>query len=330
MAQRLRLATGDTVERLLQQFAAAEDAGVITDSEGFSGPALQSLPAITSFQAARRLAALGVPAASASPSVTVLAGSPLAALVSDWLDRHRSLGHPEPAAELPERRLHDLVTDRWPRTDEGYLDLDLDALTQGYVIPPFAASPTAVHSGSTLTFASGSGIGAGMPVSRAGHRGRHHSPERDHQFRRPAGVTLSADAPGVTTATVLVFNFAIAPVTATATAACPAGQTALALGATTGISAGMTVLGAGIAPGTTVTDVTPTAVTLSTGGDRRGERHHRLRRSLPARRCPRSRHHHALPVRHSSLLTFAAATGISVGMSAVRRDVRRPARRCWP
>ena len=316
ITQRLRLATGDAVERLLQQFAAAEDAGVIKDSEGFSDPALQSPSPVTSFQAARRLTALAVPATSPSPAVTVLAGSPLAALVSKWLAATDPSGTQNPA---PGYQNDDFTI--WSQTlaqdKEGYLDLDLDALTQAYVIPPFAASPTAVHSGSSLTFASGSGIGAGMPVFgpgiAAGTTVQSVTINSDNSDGS-ADVTLSADATGVTTSTVLVFNFATAPVTATATAPYPAGQTALSLDATTGISAGMTVLGAGIAPATTVTDVTPTGVVLSTAATLAANA------TITFVVAPGSSLS-AVTAKTTaqctdSLLTFAAATGISVGMSA--------------
>ena len=222
-------------------------------------PVLRSRPS----RPRARLIALAVPATSTSPSVTVLAGSPLAALVSDWLAATDPSGTQNPP---PGYQNDDFTI--WSQTlaqdTEGYLDLDLDALTQAYVIPPFAASPTAVHSGSSLTFASGSGIGAGMPVFGPGIAAGTTVQSVTINSDGSADVTLSADATGVTTSTVLVFNFATAPVTATATAPYPAGQTALSVDATTGISAGMTVLGAGIAPATTVTDVTPTGVVLST------------------------------------------------------------------
>jgi hypothetical protein len=82
--QRFQLATGDTIDRLLQVFGAAEQANSIADPEAF-----QTSPAPTgnvyAFQAARRLAALGVSSASNSPSVPVYAGTPLAQLVSLWL-----------------------------------------------------------------------------------------------------------------------------------------------------------------------------------------------------------------------------------------------------
>ena len=90
-AQRFQMATGEAIERLLQQFSTAENALVIKDAEAFIEAGLGSKP-ITSFQAARRLVALGVSAASNSPSVTVFAGWPLASLIGKWL----STGDPLP------------------------------------------------------------------------------------------------------------------------------------------------------------------------------------------------------------------------------------------
>jgi hypothetical protein len=133
--QRFQMATGDAIERLLQQFGTAVDQGVINDTEKFSDPSV--VPAsISSFQAARRLAALGVSAASTSPSVAVNAGTPLASLVEDWLKAAA------PAPQNPPLTYGNTDFNIWTQlavkdqADEtGYLYLDLDALTQGYVIP---------------------------------------------------------------------------------------------------------------------------------------------------------------------------------------------------
>ena len=261
--QRFGMTTGDTVERLQQQFGTAQDNGLIVEQQLFSGDGLGTLPGLTSFQAARRLAALGVSAASGSPSVTVLAGSPLAGLVSAWLDAT----DPGTAQNPPPSYAEDdfaVWSGQLAVTDpQGYLDLDLDALTRGFVIPPFAASPVAeTTSGSTLTFGPGSGIGAGMPVSGPGI-----APGTIVTGASASGViTINPAVAGpVATTSLLVFNYSIAPVTASTASACPAGQAALALGDTTGIAAGLTVLGAGLAPGTTVLAVTATGVTLTTG-----------------------------------------------------------------
>jgi hypothetical protein len=142
--QRYQMATGDAIDRLLQEFAAAEDAEVIGDSEAFSDPALASAPAITSFQAARRLVALGVSAASGSPVVTLnpaaAAGTPeaaLAALVTAWLAATDPAGSGPPPNPPPTYDQKDYTV--WQHlaaaNPAGCLALDLYALTQGYVIP---------------------------------------------------------------------------------------------------------------------------------------------------------------------------------------------------
>ncbi|MGA2829337.1 MAG: hypothetical protein ABSF03_24865, partial [Streptosporangiaceae bacterium] len=220
-AQRFQMATGDAIERLLQQFSAAANRSspgqlpVINDSEAFADTAL-GLPDISSFQAARRLVALGVSAASSSPSVTVLAGSPLASLVKDWLSAV------DPAVTAPQNPPltyqntdFNIWTQQLAITDpQGYVDLDLDAVTQGYIIPPFAASPSSsADSVSTqLVFGPGTGIGVGMPVA-----GPNIDPGTTVSGATTTAtattVTLSPPVPGsppiqgsgVSTATVLVF-----------------------------------------------------------------------------------------------------------------------------
>jgi len=139
--QRFQLASGEAVERLFQQFSTAENAGVIRDSEPFTNTSL-GLPKTTSFQAARRLVALGVSAASTSSSVTVIAGSPLASLISDWLSAV------DPATTSPvnppltyQNADFNIWTQQLSSKDpQGYLDLDLDALIQGYIIPGSSAT----------------------------------------------------------------------------------------------------------------------------------------------------------------------------------------------
>ena len=142
--QRFQLATGDPIERLFQVFSSAEQAQSIADQEGFKTQGV-TLGAITSFQAARRLAALGVSSASNSPSVPVYAGTPLAQLVADWLAQTDPTPTPAPNPPLT---YQDTDFNIWSQTlavpadSTGYLFLDLDTLTQGYLIPPFTASPS--------------------------------------------------------------------------------------------------------------------------------------------------------------------------------------------
>ena len=255
-AHRFQMATGEAIERLLQQFATAENAMVIKDSEAFADTSL-NLPNITSFQAARRLVALGVSAASNSPAVTVFAGSPLAALISDWLAAAAPL--PQNPPLIYQNTDFNIWTQQLAVTDpDAYVDLDLDALTQGYIIPPFAAYPSAdAASGSTtLTFGPGTGIGVGMPVS-----GANIAPGTlvtSVIATVTLGTGVSADVPS---GSVIAF----ASVWAKTAADCPSGTTLLTFGpgGTSGISTGMPVVGPNIAPGTTVLSVIGNTVTLS-------------------------------------------------------------------
>jgi uncharacterized membrane protein YgcG len=313
--QRYQLATGDSIDRLLKQFAAGEDADLISVPQGFSNDPSGALGQVTSFQAARRLAALGVSAASGSPSVTVIAGSPLASLVSDWLGATDPSGTQSPPPSYQQNDFTIWSQQLAAGDPQGYLDLDLDALTQGFVIPPFGAIPTG-GSGSTLTFAAGSGIGVGMPVSGPGVEPGTTVTNIDTD-----GVTVTLSPPftgAISNATLLVFNASIPPVTTSATAEYTSG-TALALAGTAGISNGMTVLGTGIAPGTTVLSTTTTGVMLSTGVTATVAEGAPVAfviaagSALPAvtvqttADCPAG----------ANLLTFAATTGISAGLTAV-------------
>src|SRR5581483_3948655 len=128
-AHRFQLATGDAIERLLQVFYAAERAGSIADVEDFKTNGV-TLASISSFQAARRLVALGVSAASNSPSAQVYAGTPLAQLVTDWLAQTDPTPSPAPNPP-PTYQDNDFFI--WSQTlsandKTGYLFLDLDTL----------------------------------------------------------------------------------------------------------------------------------------------------------------------------------------------------------
>ena len=145
--QRYQMAIGDAIDRLLQEFEAAEDAGVIEDSEAFSDPDPALGGVITSFQAARRLVALGVSAASGSPVVTLnpaaAANTPegaLTALVNAWRTATDPTGSGPPANPPPTYAQKDFAV--WqqlaaatPSGPAGYVALDLYTLTQGYSIP---------------------------------------------------------------------------------------------------------------------------------------------------------------------------------------------------
>ena len=242
--QRFQLATGDAIERLFQVFSAAEQAGSIVDLEGFQ-PGV-SLGKITSFQAARRLAALSVSSASNSPSVPVYAGTPLAQLVADWLAQTDPTPTPAPNPPLtyPNTDFNVWSQTVAPADATGYLFLDLDTLTQGYLIPPFTASPSAptIAGLTTLTFVGTAiGIGVGMPVS-----GKNIAPDTTvTKVDTVTTVTLSKalKAGGVTTATQITFNSGNSPITATPNANIGSGTTLTFSGAssTEGSPLGMTV-----------------------------------------------------------------------------------------
>ena len=226
--QRYQMATGDAIDRLLQEFAAAEDAGTISDAESFSDPHLSTTAQITSFQAARRLVALGVSAASTSPAIVLntgaAVGSPEAALeslVSAWLlakDATASTPqNPDPPQPNPPLSYENKDFNIWSQqlaasNATGYLMLDLYALTQGSPIPAVKLTTSSdTPSGSTLTFSQPS-------------------------------ATVTAPSQNTTSGSVLTF----AP---------PDG--------TGGIVVGMAVSGPSIAAGTVVQGVTATTVTLS-------------------------------------------------------------------
>ena len=272
-AQRYQSHTGDAIERLLQQFATAVDSSVIDDSETFTDATLGTAT-VTSYQAARRLVALGVPSASTTPSVNVESSthSKLATLVNAWLavTDPDTDGTQNPPASYQNEDFTIWSQQLAANDAAGYLELDLAALTQGYVIPPFTASPSTV-AGSALTFPAGLGIGSGMPVTGPGIS----SDTTVDSVTTTTGsldtvtVTLSPTPnPPLTTADALIFN-AAAPVTATPFSASGTVLSFPAVDAS-GISAGMTALAPGIAAGTTVQQITTitgaastTSVTLS-------------------------------------------------------------------
>jgi len=268
--QRFQLATGDAIERLFQVFSAAGQANSIDiDSENFE----TAQGGITPFQAARRLVALGVSSASNSPTVPVYAGTPLAKLVTDWLAQTDPTLTQTPPPNPPPT-YQDIDFDLWsqslaPTDPTGYLFLDLDTLTQGYLIPQFPASPSQPTATglNTLTFGGTAiGIGVGMPVS-----GSNIAPDAivtKVDTVTTVMISKALTGSGVTSATPIIFNTGNSPITATPNANIGSGKTTLMFSgasATEGITAGMTVDGTGIAAGTVVlSSSTTTTVTLST------------------------------------------------------------------
>ncbi|MFM0258419.1 Tc toxin subunit A-related protein [Paraburkholderia sediminicola] len=334
--QRFQHATGDTVERLLHVFSAAEQAGSIVDNESFqaagvsakttadcpqgtdlltfgatggmqsgmtvsglnipAGTTVQtvttttvklsgSVPAdvksgslitfvipgsIRSFQAARRLVALGISAASNSPSEQVYAGTPIAQLVAGWLSQI----DPTPGSALnPPPTYEDKNFTIWSQTlsasdPTGYLFLDLDTLTQSYVIDEFTHSPSqaAAINSPTLDFqGAGLGIAPNMPVTGTGIA----SGTLVKKIDTVTTVTLTAPGikgPGVTTATEITFSFGGLTLKATPSVNAAAGTTLIFQGTPVveAILAGAKVTGASIAEGTTVvSSVSTTTVTLT-------------------------------------------------------------------
>lgn len=325
--QRFQLATGDSIERLLHVFSAAEQAGSIADSEDFKTPGIPLFGSkITSFQAARRLVALGVSAASNSPPVQVYAGTALAKLVADWLSQTDPTPTPTPNPP-PTYQDNDFFI--WSQTlsasdPTGYLFLDLDALTQGYIIAPFTGSPstTALAGSTALQFQGvGLGIAAKMPVS-----GTNISPDTVvTKVDTITTVTLSSPGitgSGVTTATVITFISTGAPLTARPNVNAPAGTTLTFSGTpvTESIGVGMQVSGTNIAPGTTViASVTTATVTLSAATTGTVATTDVLTFNAPVSNvilatnadCP-----------SGTILTFASTGGVVPGMSAYGFNIK--------
>ena len=138
--QRYRMACADTVVRALAELTAAFGSGLIGDSYqvGNTGPAVN--PA----QAARRLAALGVPTASTIPAVpddsgTAAHGDRLARLSR----RSRRQAPPPPGRPTSPGT----TTPFWPfeatARPAAFLEVVLCALTQGYVLAAGASRPPA-------------------------------------------------------------------------------------------------------------------------------------------------------------------------------------------
>jgi hypothetical protein len=267
--RRFQQAVGDDIERLLQQFSTAQIAKILKDgdSEDFVTPGINP-PSISSFQATRRLVALKISNASTSPSVTLFANTPLAKLVSDWLATLDPTPTPAPNPPLTYQNTDfNIWTQQLaPSDQQGYLYLDLYALTKGYVIPPFTASPTSSTS-TSLTFPARNpdgtavGIGAGMPIS-----GPSIAPGTTvTQALTVTTVKLStALLPGgVKTTDVITFGVGPSAIPVSPNANIASG-TSLTFAGAPSISAGMSVSGPNIAPGTTVANVgAVTTATLS-------------------------------------------------------------------
>ncbi len=223
---RYNRATGDKIERVLQELYAAEDAKTISDPEAFNDKSLGTNLFI--FQAARRLVALGVSAASSSPPVTLTPGGLLTALVSEWLNADAPVNLPPPNPQ-PSYQSEDfqiwtqLIANKQPL---GYLALDLAALTQGALVPPITATASA-SAATTLTFTNSGMIGLvvspGMLVSGTNVPNgttvtnvAYSTATVNGQTTTTTTVTVSSTLTG--TVTNVMFG-GITPIHATATAA---------------------------------------------------------------------------------------------------------------
>jgi hypothetical protein len=140
--QRYQLATGEKTERILAAFTAAINARTVTDAEAYTTVAGLSCNAA---QAARRLAVLRPtpPVAAFAPlgstaSVPVAYPAPLQSILQAWLDYPPT---PAAGASSDSYQPGDDATSFWPAQaaanpdQNGFLNLVLCALTQGYVIP---------------------------------------------------------------------------------------------------------------------------------------------------------------------------------------------------
>ena len=131
--QRFQMATGDAIERLLQQFATAVDQGIISDTESFyrhqRRPRVNHLlPGCPPPRRPWRLGCIHQPLGHR------LRRDPAGVAGPGLAERHRTSA-PEPAADVWQHRLQHLDTAAGQR-GSGYLNLDLEALTQGHLIPP--------------------------------------------------------------------------------------------------------------------------------------------------------------------------------------------------
>ena len=112
---RFQLATSDAVERLLLQLNTAVDLKVIAATESLTTVAAD--PPVSTFQAARRLVALGVSAAAAVARTTLPPGGSTGRTARRLAGGERPAGHHAQPAALPDRRLRRLAAtgDRAPR-----------------------------------------------------------------------------------------------------------------------------------------------------------------------------------------------------------------------
>ena len=273
-AQRYQQATGDQLSRLLTDLTTAFNTGTITDSEScVTEPAVT----ISAAQAARRIAALGVPAGSATPQAP-LGGAytaDLRALVASWL----AFPPPPPATSgMASSAIYQPSDDDgtfWPGAatahPAAFLNLVLAVVTQDYVIP----APFNVALGTQIMTFLAALPGAPSPLTVTWLASVTAEQWTGFFQQNPTWLPPFTQ-PGNTAARIAAFIGALqnlfpvgtsgpsSEIVLATTAATASGDT-LPFASTTGIVQGMTVTGPGsaISAGTTVQAVTATGVQLS-------------------------------------------------------------------
>lgn len=266
--QRYQLATGESMERILAAYSAAINAGTITDGEPY---ATISGLSCNSAQAARRLGALATtaPSATLAPlgstlTVPVPYPAPLRTILQAWLDYPPT---PLSGASCDSYHAGDDASLFWPGEaaaypdQNGFLNLVLCALTQGYVIP-LPPNPL------------GFGICTALVIGNVAELAAVTTQQWQKLFTANPTWLPPFTQPGNTAARIGAFiryferffaatsSVALQSVDLALAVAVSAGTT-LTFANTTGVSAGMSATNATyIPPGTTVSG-TPTATQVS-------------------------------------------------------------------
>jgi hypothetical protein len=267
--RRYQLATGEKIDRILAAFTAAINDGTITDAEAFSTVA----GSCNAAQAARRLSALSVQAQTvalaplgATPTVNVAYPVPLSQIVTDWL------AFPPAPATQPSSESYqpdDDVTQLWPGEatshpdQNGFLNLVLCALTQGYVIPAPFSNPLGFQ------------ICTALGVTNVAQLAAVNTQQWTNLFRRNPTWLPPFTQPGNTEARIAAFiryferYFAVTSeasldsVDLALQFPTSANTNILTFASTAGVVAGMAATCAGYIPAGTTVAVAPTATTVT-------------------------------------------------------------------
>jgi hypothetical protein len=257
--QRFNLAVVESLTQALADLTSALNAGVVTDSESY---VTSGLPAINAAQAARRLAALNVPATAATPSLAFSAQ--LQPLVTAWLAFASADASPSSETYQPS----DDATVFWPGAATGptaaeFVELVLCALTQGSQIGPPTNASLAQEIATTLLPAQT--VAALVAVTDA---------QWTTFFTNQPTWLPPFTAPGSTAVQIANFIaylqkfFAVVNagpvnlVTYVTTVDAPLGSVSLTFASTAGVANGMSVSGSPNIPGGEVVNGTPTATTV--------------------------------------------------------------------